>query len=447
MVRPRTSATQIARLFGATEQPIYVVDDGWTLLFCNPACLAWLGRSEEEIVGQRCRYHSATEGNPIETLLAGICPPPEAMAGHAQCGLVAAGDDRREARFQPLLGSEGQPIGVLAIVEPRSRPEPPAAPADAGNTADLHDLLRRMHQHWGRHFRLDRLLGDTPAMRRIRAQVELAGASRASVLVCGPPGTGRQHVAAAIHAAAQRDAPGPFVPLACDLLDAELIHSTIRAMAAQGQGAPASGSLLLNDVDQLPADVQAELACLWAGKTFPFRLLATARTPLSTLVARGAFRVDLASLLCTMVIELPPLAERRDDLPLLAQAFLEEINARGTKQVSGFSSETLDRLDAHGWPGNLDELARVVAEAHARCESAQIGVVDLPHRLHLAIEAAAHPRRKDEPIVLDKLLAEIERELIQRALKRSKGNKAKAARLLGMTRPRLYRRMVQLGFE
>ena len=92
-------------------------------------------------------------------------------------------------------------------------------------------------------------------------------------------------------------------------------------------------------------------------------------------------------------------------------------------------------------------MARVVAEAHERAEGVQIGVGDLPERLHLAGHAAAHPRRPEETIVLDELLGRIERELIQRALARAKGNKTKAARLLGMTRPRLYRRLVQLGME
>jgi len=447
MVRPRTSATQLARLFGTTEQPLYIVDDEWTIVFCNPACLAWLARPAEEVVGQLCRYHSAAEGSPLEVLLAGLCPPPEAMAGQEQCGPVVAGNERRSARFVPLRGTEGRALAVLAIVEPTNCAEASPPAVENINAADLHDLLRRLHQHWGRHYRLDRLLGETPAMRRVRAQVELAASSRASVLVCGPPGTGRQHVAAAIHAAGQGDTPSPFVPLACAVLDAELIQSTIRAMAQGSPGVQATGSLLLNDVDLLPSSAQAELACLWSGKTFPFRLMATARAPLTELVRRGEFRADLACLLGTVVIELPPLVERRDDIPLLAQAFLEGLNARGGKQVSGFTPETLDRLDAHPWHGNLDELARVVAEAHGRCEASHITPTDLPQRLHLAADATAHPRRKEEPIVLRQLLAEIEREVILRALKRSKGNKAKAARLLGMTRPRLYRRIVQLGLE
>ena len=104
-------------------------------------------------------------------------------------------------------------------------------------------------------------------------------------------------------------------------------------------------------------------------------------------------------------------------------------------------------MDLYPWPGNLDELAQVVADAHTHCQQTLVGVADLPQRLHLAADAIAHPRRKEETIVLDEFLGQVERELIRRALVRSKANKAKAARLLGLTRPRLYRRMVQLGIE
>ena len=177
----------------------------------------------------------------------------------------------------------------------------------------------------------------------------------------------------------------------------------------------------------------------------PLRLISTAAAPLVDLPPRGLYREDLAAMLSTITIELPPLAKRRDDLPLLAQALLEEQNARGGRQLGGFSSEALDRLCAYSWPGNVAELAQVVAESHARASGTLIARDDLPERLRLAAEAAAHPRRKEEPIQLDEFVARIERELIRRALARAKGNKTKAARLLGLNRPRLYRRMVQLG--
>ena len=131
----------------------------------------------------------------------------------------------------------------------------------------------------------------------------------------------------------------------------------------------------------------------------------------------------------------------------MAQVFLEEANARGEKQLAGFSPEALDRLDSYAWPGNIDELARMVAESHRRAGGPEVLPDDLPERFRWTAEAASRPRCKDETIVLDEFLGRIERELIRRALSRSKGNKAKAARLLGLTRPRLYRRMVQLGLE
>jgi DNA-binding NtrC family response regulator len=206
-------------------------------------------------------------------------------------------------------------------------------------------------------------------------------------------------------------------------------------------------TLLLHRVDEIAAEVQVQLFELLARRPNPWRLIATAAAPLLELARRGTFHAELAALLSTVVIELPPLAARREDLPLLAQLFLEDCNAAGSRQIGGFSQAALDRLDGYAWPGNLDELAQIVSEAHGHAAGREIGEDDLPERLRLSAQAAAHPRRIEETIVLDEYLRRVERELIRRALARSKGNKARAARLLGVTRPRLYRRMLQLGLE
>jgi DNA-binding NtrC family response regulator len=232
-----------------------------------------------------------------------------------------------------------------------------------------------------------------------------------------------------------------LVPLECSLLDAELIQSTVQSAIAAGE----PGTLLLCNADQIPIEAQAVLAAALAAPGFAWRTIATAAAPLVDLAPHGRFREDLAALLSTISIELPPLAGRRDDVPLLAQSLLEEQNARGGKQLGGFAPEALDRLCAYRWPGNVAELAEVVSESHARAAAALVARDDLPERLRVAADAAARPRRKEEPIQIDEFIARIERELIRRALTRSKGNKAKAARLLGLNRPRLYRRMVQLG--
>jgi DNA-binding NtrC family response regulator len=334
-------------------------------------------------------------------------------------------------------------LGLVAIVDREDLPPDLPQLDEHSSPADLHERIRCCRQQIAARYRVDLLLGESPAARRIRAQVQVAAGSRASVLVFGPPGSGRQHVASTVHYAAAESA-GSLVPLACSVLSPEMIDSTVRALAARGN-ADGGGALLLSDVDQLTPEVQASLFSVLGANSFSLRLLATARRPLMEMAGRGEFRTDLACALSTVAIELPPLVERREDLPLLAQYFLEEANSRGTKQRAGFTAEALDRLDVYPWPGNHDELARVVAEAHARSTGPEITVADLPQRIHLAAGDATHPRRKENPIVLDEFLGRMERELIRRALERAKGNKAKAARLLGLTRPRLYRRLVQLG--
>ena len=133
-------------------------------------------------------------------------------------------------------------------------------------------------------------------------------------------------------------------------------------------------------------------------------------------------------------------------MPQLAQLFLEEANTGRLKQLGGFTSDALDALASYGWPGNVDELAAVVRAAHEQAAGGEVTTSHLPRRLQLAAHAVEHGPRSDA-IDLEALLARIERELIERALKRSKGNKSKAAKLLGLTRPRLYRRLVQLGLE
>ena len=348
----------------------------------------------------------------------------------------------------PLSPSADDLIGVVALLdaEDRAEPSPPPAVVVDNESIALHEHLRRLHRQATLRFGLERLIGTSPAARRAQAQAELAAGSLASVLLVGPAGVGRRHVAESIHYAA-RPEPGMLVPLDCALLGADLVQAALRAVLESVPSDARAGAvtLLLIDADQLPAESQAVMAAMLSARRSPLRPIATAPQSLTEAARHGRYREDLASLLSTITIELAPLASRREDIAPLAQALLEEANPRSSRQLGGFSSDVLDRLDAYAWPGNIGELAQVVAEAHQRAAGLEITLADLPDRLHLAAEAAARPRRKEETIVLDEFLARIERELIRRALARAKGNKAKAARLLGLNRPRLYRRMLRLG--
>ncbi len=464
MARQRISATDLARMLNSATQPIYVLDEELTVVFCNRACRDWLRQQAEGLIGQQCAYHCSPEVSGPAAVAAGLCPPPAAMAPRKLTANVSCtgpnGEVRwRRATFIPLGTCPEDLIGLLAMLDPEDlqRPDsaPPPQPSEEPQPTEMHEHIRQFRREAAARYGADRLIGDSPAARRVRAQIELAAGSRASVLLVGPPGSGRQHVAAAIHYRGDTQSAGSLIPLACSVLGADLIRSTVVALAASvptadwdplGEQA-AHSTLLLSQADELPQDVQAELAAVLGPRSFKLRLISTAAAPLTELVRGGTYRADLAGLLGTITIELPSLAQRREDLPLLAQLFLEQSNAQGSKQLGGFTPEALDQLDAYAWPGNLDELARVVAEAHHQAEGPQVGAGDLPQRIRLAAAAAAHPPRPEETIVLDEFLAGVERELIRRAVAQAKGNKAKAARLLGMTRPRLYRRLVQLGLE
>jgi DNA-binding NtrC family response regulator len=441
----RASANELAKLLAAVGEPVYVVSATRRLVFVNEACGTWAGVDTKELAGLECRYGMSPEVTGPEAIAAALCPPPEASSGkrlRAPIVLPGQHDRARQVEFIPLtMGDEG--VGVLAIAQPIALDE--SAPADEALGTELHARLERYRGRLRIRYHADRLLGESPAMRLVRSQVKLAAASAASVLVVAPPGSG-EPVGRAIHYGDASTAAGPLVPLSCPLLDTDLLQATLRGLtrsrAAAGQR-PAT--LLLDEIDSLGEGAQTELSWWLAGGDFPGRIISISPTPLTDLVSKGQFRADLACALSTLTIYLPPLAERMRDLPLLVQWYIEQSNLSKPKQIGGCSPEALDQMADYSWPGDLRELEEIIVEAHARAEGPLIGPQDLPPRLALASQASARPAKPDETIKLEAYLAEIELELIRRALKRAKGNKTKAARLLGMTRPRFYRRLVQLG--
>ena len=309
----------------------------------------------------------------------------------------------------------------------------------------LHDLIRRFRIEMDKAHHLDRLVGQSAAMNRVARQVKMAAAATGSVLMVGPPGIGRQHMARTIHSM-QPQPGGALVPVACAALPADVLQSAISSIVTRHSrpeaGPPAT--LLLTDIDSLPAEIQVELVQRLAGGLRNIRLIGTAKQLLTGL---KGFRSDLAHRLSTLVIELPPLEERREDIPLITQLLLEDSNGQRDTQLRGFAPAALDRLTLHDWPGQIDELAAVVREACALAEGFEVTPADLPKRFHQAAEAARFGRQPPQPIDLEEFLADVETKLIERALRLAKDNKTQAARLLGLNRPKLYRRMVQLGLE
>lgn len=438
---------------------MYVLDGQRTILFCNAACADWLGVEEEALVGRQCNYHGGAPGasepggeaaddDRPALLAARLCPPPEVFDGCCRSAEVhPPGSDEsvpRRVLFVPLEDADGG--AVLAVAHAAGEVlVGDGDVADEGREArQLHQQLLQLRREFGLDRAADRLRGESIAARRMRDQLQAACASRVRVVLVGGAGSGAETLAHDLHH--RRPEPrGRLVPLACPLLDAELVQATITELkrpAAYRDSRP-QGTLLLLDVDQLSSSAQDELAGFLMLPGFELHTIATSAASLPQLAEMGEFRRDLASALATLEIVLTPLAERSEDIPLLTQQLLEAGNARGGKQLTGFTSEALDMLAAYPWPGDVDELAGMIDRARESAAGPLVGVSDLPERVHLAAHAAAYPPRDDEPIELDRLLADIESELIHRALERAKGNKSKAAQLLGVTRARLHRRLAQ----
>ncbi len=444
------------RLFAAIAEPVYFIDSQRRLAYVNQACAVLTGREAGELIGLECRYHSDPSVSGVDAQAALLAPPPEAFDApvfrtELTWPAVGSGPPRKFlVDCTRLTLAAGQPAGLLVILRPPEAGNEP--PAQDATPSALHDRLRHHGTALARQYDADRLLGDSPAMVQVRQQVLLASRGEANVLIVGPAASGRAHVARAIHYHRSGNVPGAqhagtLVPLDCGSLSAELLSSTLRTLTlGDARRTAAPSTVLFADVERLPAESQMELAALLARKP-ALRLLSTAQSRLVDLVREGSFRADLASQLATLEIVLPPLATRPIDIPVLAQMLLEESNAGSARQLSGFTPEAMDLLIGYPWPGEVGELADLVRHAHAKSSGPQVRPADLPERIQLAREAALYPPKRDEGILLEDFLAKIEKDVIAQALLRSRGQKAKAARLLGLPRNKLLRRMAQLGFE
>ncbi len=446
----------LSRLLSEVREPVFVLDHKRTLIYVNGAMEKWLAVEGEAIVGRRCDYASSATADRVEQLAAAICPPPGVWEGNPEAAILEIPSEggtvsRRAARFLPLGEDAVDCEGVLAVVSAEEYdPQAGGAPLDPQNEPrSLHLQLQRFRNTQAGKYKFDRLVGKSAQMLRVRRQAELAVESGARAVVIGQPGSGREHVARVIHFAGDDTLAPTLMPLACPLLDAELLQTSITAFARHAADNPTTrpATLLLCDADQLSNAAQNELFGFLALPGFDLHVLSTARRSLLDAAEAGTFRKELAFALSTLEIELPQLAARRRDIQLLAPLFLEAVNSQGRKQYSGFAADAMDALCEFSWEENLDELREVVAQA---CEAASGGEItreDLPSNILQTPTADRQRGKTEEPIVLDDVLADVESELIRRAMKRAKGNKTKAAELLGISRPRLHRRWDEMEGE
>ncbi len=458
MARKQATTRGLTKLLKTAHRRIYVLDAENRFLYGNDAFAQWLDFPLEDIVGLVCAFHSDTGDTPADAVAALLAPPPEVtIAAIPVRGAIARQDRdgtilRRRASFQPLASDLSGNGGLIVFLDDHDlgddEPDlpPDAITAETRQSRELHQQLRQWRRGWAARYQIGRLVGESPAMTRVRAQVAVASDQQVrGVLVVGPRGTGREQIARTIHYASWQEEAGSLLPLNSAMMDAELLQAAVAAivrpaMEADNNTVP---SLLLLDADLLPPDAQAELAGFLSIEDFALRVLVTAERSLLEMAAAGEYRSDLVASLSTLVIELPPLKSRPEDIPILAQMLLEEANAADARQFSGFTPEAIERLIEYTWPGNIDEMVEVIRLARRDSDGPLIGVQDLPRRLYQQADASRWVPQAPAPVELDAWLADAEREIIHRALRHTAGNKTKAAGLLGISRARLLRRLEQ----
>jgi DNA-binding NtrC family response regulator len=325
-------------------------------------------------------------------------------------------------------------------------------------------VLRRQLQERGT---FGRMIGASAEMRRVYQMVEQAAPTVASVLVSGESGTGKELVAQTIHQLSPR-APQPFVPLNCaaipdTLLESELFgheKGAFTGAITRRQGAfelANRGTLFLDEIAEMTPATQAKLLRVLQERSFrplggqreqsvDIRVIAATNVDPPEAVRQSKLREDLFYRLNVFAIQLPPLRERKGDVPLLVQAFLREFSARNGKTVAGVSDRAMELLERHSWPGNVRELRNVIERATIVAKAETIEPSDLPPLASIAHAAPAAGGGLTPGTTVD----EAERRLIELTLEHTGGNKTRAAEMLGISLKTLHNklnRMKQEGAE
>ncbi len=320
-------------------------------------------------------------------------------------------------------------------------------------------------------YRFSDIVGTSARMNSIFQMMDKIARVDGTVLITGESGTGKELIARAVHLKSPRQ-NGPFVVVNCgaiprDLIESEFFGHTKGAFTdakAEKVGKfelAQSGTIFLDEVGELSPEAQVkllralgerEIVKVGGTVTIPVdvRVIAATNKNLEEAVRKGEFREDLFWRLAVLSLQLPPLRERREDIPLLCEHIIRKYNRDLGKSVHGVSPEAMELFSAYAWPGNIRELESVLYEAMVLSESEHIGIRDLPERIRSRTagegEDAGEPGRSLGEMVAG-LTGKAERRLIERALEATAWNKTKAAQLLGISRKTLFNKMTSLGIR
>lgn len=332
-------------------------------------------------------------------------------------------------------------------------------------TAEVNRLRREIQSE----FEFSNIIGKSEAMKKVLETVKSVSDRDATVLIRGESGTGKEKIAGAIHYHSIRR-NGSFIRVSCAALNREILESELfghekgaftgAVKTRRGRFELANGgSIFLDDVDDIPLDMQVKLLRVLQERTFErvggeetlsvdVRIICATKKDLLEHVKEGYFREDLFYRLNVVPINIPPLRERKEDIPLLINYFLKKFVSQYEDALPDVSQEVIDVLLAYNWPGNVRELENVIEHALAFSKSKGISIETLPEYLrridNLCTDLLSMDLSDKQEINLQDALTEVEKKLIQWAHQKTNGNQVKMAEILGIPRTTLRNRLVKL---
>jgi len=323
----------------------------------------------------------------------------------------------------------------------------------------LKEENRLLKESLGTHFDSRNIIGQSPSMMGLLETVAQVAPSDATVLIEGESGTGKELIAGIIHYNSMRK-EGPFIKLNCSAITETLLESELfghekgaftgAERVKEGKFRLADGgSIFLDEVSEMPLSMQVKLLRVLQEReitrvggekvfTVDVRVIAATNRNLKEAVAAGRFREDLFYRLNVVTLTLPPLRDRRDDIPLLAQHFLNIFAEKNRKKIEGFTPQAMNRLVRYDWPGNIREVMNAIERAVVLSRSEYLDESDLA----LTIDEG----NERDLVLPDNLsLDEVEKITIIKTLEQSQGNKSETARRLGITRKTLHKKLKDYG--
>jgi PAS domain S-box-containing protein len=427
---------------------IFTVNRGGHITFFNKAAELLTGYSRREVLGKSSADLFGQNSLNVPNLL----------------NEATAGEDLRRSVRSSMTTRDGIKVPVRADYLPLRNESRQVV----GGLATLHDLtlVQQLNEVISERYSLHNMIGREPAMQRVFELARMVSGSDATVIIEGPTGTGKDLLAKVIHSQSRR-AERPFVKVNCaavpeNLLESEFFGYVKGAFTGAERNKPGrfqladGGTIFLDEIGDLPLSLQAKLLRVLEDREFyplgsrqtvrvDVRIISATNLDLEQMVARGRFREDLFYRLNVMRIELPPLRQRRADIPLLIRHILKRLGAARASRVSGISKAAFEVLLNYPYPGNVRELENILEHALIVCQGEEIRRQHLPgyvqttdRRLAPAPPAAAARGEGAE---------DEDRVRIREALRRSGGRRNQAARLLGIDRTTLWRRIKRLGLD